>query len=130
VYNNKGGVDRQRAYVDGFDLDIPVAILVDENTASAAEVMTAALQDNKRAVVISASNTFGKGIIQTIRPLSGDNEADNNGGGLAVTIAKYQTPNHTDINKKGIAPDVKLTDKCLDDDAGLCLPPNFFNLSR
>jgi C-terminal processing peptidase-2. Serine peptidase. MEROPS family S41A len=56
------------------------------------------LQDNKRAVVVGTP-TFGKGLVQSVQSLS-------DGSGLAVTIAKYYTPNGTDINKSGIKPDI------------------------
>jgi carboxyl-terminal processing protease len=79
---------------------LPLAILVDGNSASASEILTGALQDNKRAVVVG-SKTFGKALVQSVHEL-GD------GSGLAVTIAHYYTPNGTDINHKGIVPDIKL----------------------
>ncbi|AFY50085.1 C-terminal processing peptidase [Nostoc sp. PCC 7524] len=79
---------------------LPLAILVDGNSASASEILTGALKDNKRAVVIG-SQTFGKALVQSVHELS-------DGSGLAVTIAHYYTPNGTDINKKGITPDIKL----------------------
>ncbi|HLP89470.1 MAG TPA: S41 family peptidase [Nostocaceae cyanobacterium] len=77
----------------------PLAILVDGNSASASEILTGALKDNKRAVVIG-SQTFGKALVQSVHELS-------DGSGIAVTIAHYYTPNGTDINKKGITPDIK-----------------------
>ena len=61
--------------------------------------MTGALKDNKRATVVG-EKTFGKGVVQTVTPLM-------DGSGVAVTIAKYQTPNKIDINKKGIEVDTK-----------------------
>ncbi|KAL3783400.1 hypothetical protein ACHAW5_009655 [Stephanodiscus triporus] len=76
-------VDTQCTLVDGVDLDSPLVILVDGNTASAAKVMTAALKENKRTVV-AGERTFGKGIVQTVRQLKG---GDNSG--VAVTIARY-----------------------------------------
>ncbi|MDB9307732.1 S41 family peptidase [Aphanizomenon sp. CS-733/32] len=79
---------------------LPLAVLVDGNSASASEILTGALKDNKRAVVVG-SQTFGKALVQSVHEL-GD------GSGLAVTIAHYYTPNGTDINHKGIAPDIKL----------------------
>ncbi|MBU7581669.1 MAG: S41 family peptidase [Nostoc sp. TH1S01] len=79
---------------------LPLAILVDGNSASASEILTGALKDNKRAVVIG-SQTFGKALVQSVHELS-------DGSGLAVTIAHYYTPLGTDINHKGIAPDIKI----------------------
>ena len=78
----------------------PLVILVNQGTASASEILAGALQDNGRAQLVGET-TFGKGLIQSLFELS-------NGSGLAVTIAKYQTPNHRDINKLGIKPDVEV----------------------
>jgi len=115
VVSNKGVIDAQETFVDGFDTEINIVLLVDHNTASAAEVFTAALKENGRAKVVG-EQTFGKGIIQTIRELS-----DNNGG-VAVTVARYETPNHNDINKSGIAVDQSTDVECPKDDALSCLP--------
>ncbi len=77
--------------------DDPLIVLVNKGTASASEILAGALQDNGRAKLVG-EKTFGKGLIQSLFDLS-------DGSGLAVTVAKYQTPNHTDIHKMGIAPD-------------------------
>lgn len=78
--------------------DRPLAVLVDANSASASEILAGALQDNQRATIIG-TQTFGKALVQAVNSLS-------DGSGLAVTIAHYYTPNGTDINKTGIAPDI------------------------
>lgn len=117
VVDKKGNVDAQSTFQDGSEVNVPLAILVNGNTASAAEVMTAALKENNRATVVG-EQTFGKGIIQTIRQLSNDN------GGVAVTVARYETPQHNNINKQGIAVDIKVD--CTADDAGLCVPASAF----
>jgi carboxyl-terminal processing protease len=78
----------------------PLTILVNKGSASASEIFSGAMQDNKRGVLVG-SQTFGKGLVQSVRPL-GD------GSGLAVTIQKYFTPSGRDIHKHGIDPDVKL----------------------
>ena len=119
VVNKSGVVDSQATLTDGFDLTTPLTILVDHNTASAAEVMTACLQENGRAVV-AGEQTFGKGIVQTIRQL------DDNNGGVAVTIARYETPKHNNINKKGVTVDVGTGVDCAKDDALSCLPKEAF----
>ncbi|MBV6622179.1 MAG: PDZ domain-containing protein [Rivularia sp. (in: Bacteria)] len=75
----------------------PLVVLVNQGTASASEILAGALQDNKRATLVG-EKTFGKGLIQSLFELL-------DGSGLAVTIAKYETPNHRDINKLGITPD-------------------------
>jgi len=76
----------------------PLVVLVNPGTASASEILAGALQDNGRAQLVG-DRTFGKGLIQSLFNLS-------DGSGLAVTIARYETPNHHDINKQGIEPDV------------------------
>ncbi|MBD2499094.1 carboxyl-terminal processing protease CtpC [Anabaena azotica] len=92
---------REREVANGRALtDKPLVILVDKGSASASEILSGALQDNKRAVLVG-TQTFGKGLVQSVRPLD-------DGSGLAVTIAKYLTPNNRDINKHGIDPDIKL----------------------
>ncbi|MBW4592567.1 MAG: S41 family peptidase [Brasilonema angustatum HA4187-MV1] len=78
----------------------PLAILVDGNSASASEILTGALKDNNRAVVVGGQ-TFGKALVQSVHELA-------DGSGVAITIAHYFTPKGTDINHKGIAPDIKL----------------------
>ncbi|PSB42179.1 carboxyl-terminal processing protease CtpC [Chamaesiphon polymorphus] len=78
----------------------PLVILVDGGSASASEILAGALQDNKRAQLIGVK-TFGKGLVQSVRPLS-------EGAGMAVTIAKYLTPSGKDINRAGIKPDVEV----------------------
>lgn len=80
--------------------DLPLAVLVDGNSASASEILTGALKDNKRAKVVG-SQTFGKAVVQSVHSLS-------DGSGLAVTISRYYPPSGTDINHKGITPDVRL----------------------
>ncbi|HIK42035.1 carboxyl-terminal processing protease CtpC [Thermoleptolyngbya sp. M55_K2018_002] len=85
--------------------DKPLVVLVDGGSASASEILSGALQDNGRAVLVG-TQTFGKGLVQSVRGL-GD------GSGLAVTVAKYLTPSGRDINKQGIEPNVlvELTDE-------------------
>lgn len=76
----------------------PMVVLVNEGSASASEILSGALQDNNRAVLVG-QKTFGKGLVQSVRGLS-------DGSGMTVTIAKYLTPSGRDIHKYGIAPDV------------------------
>lgn len=79
-------------------LDLPIVILVDGNTASAAEIFTAALSDNGVATTVGTL-TFGKGIVQDILDLP-------DGSGLKITSAEYYTPDGECIHKKGIEPDI------------------------
>lgn len=80
--------------------DMPLVVLTNENTASASEILTAALKDNQRAKVIG-TKTYGKGVIQTVISLS-------DGSGIKITTAEYYTPNGNEINKKGITPDIEV----------------------
>jgi len=86
---------KDRVVIDEKD---PVAIWVDGKSASASEVLSGALRDNCRAVVMG-DTSFGKGLVQAVYGLK-------NGFGLVLTVAKYLTPAGTDINKVGIAPDI------------------------
>ncbi|MEO0396047.1 MAG: carboxyl-terminal processing protease CtpA [Cyanobacteria bacterium P01_A01_bin.137] len=79
----------------------PLVLLVNGGTASASEILAGALQDNDRAQLVGET-TFGKGLIQSLFDLP-------HGSGLAVTVAKYETPDHHDINKLGITPDLTVT---------------------
>lgn len=79
----------------------PLVVLVNGGSASASEILAGALQDNKRAILIG-EKTFGKGLIQSLFDLSDDL-------GIAITVAKYETPNHKDINKLGITPNKIVT---------------------
>lgn len=85
--------------------DKPVVVLINKGSASASEIFAGAMKDNKRALIVG-ENSFGKGLVQEVNKLLG-------GSGANITIQKYLTPNGTDINKKGIAPDVtvELTDE-------------------
>jgi carboxyl-terminal processing protease len=80
----------------------PLVLLVNGYSASASEIVTGALKDHQRAEVIG-TRTFGKGLVQSIVDLG-------NGAALKLTIAVYLTPNGTDINKKGIVPDIVVPD--------------------
>ncbi|MFA4915862.1 MAG: S41 family peptidase [Syntrophales bacterium] len=83
---------------DGGEPTCPIIILVNEGTASAAEIVSGALQDNGRALILG-TQTFGKGSVQTVIPLKG-------GSALKLTTAKYYTPKGISIQAKGITPDI------------------------
>jgi carboxyl-terminal processing protease len=78
----------------------PLVVLTDGGSASASEILAGALQENDRAQLVG-TKTYGKGLIQSLYELE-------DGAGLAVTIAKYETPLHHNIHKRGIIPDVEV----------------------
>ena len=82
------------------EYEMPLVLLINENTASASEILTAALKDNGRAKVIG-TKSYGKGVIQSVISLL-------DGSGLKITTAEYFTPNGTEINNKGISPDIEV----------------------
>ncbi|HEY9789612.1 MAG TPA: S41 family peptidase [Candidatus Obscuribacterales bacterium] len=81
----------------------PIAVLVDEESASASEILAGALKDNSRGVIIG-THTYGKGLVQEINKLPG-------GAAIHITVSKYLTPSGTDINKIGVAPDIQCADR-------------------
>ena len=83
---------------NGDEPTCPMVVLVNEGTASAAEIVSGALQDNGRAVIIG-TQTFGKGSVQTIIPLE-------DGAALKLTTARYYTPKGRSIQAEGITPDI------------------------
>ncbi len=85
----------------------PLVVLVNEGSASASEIVSGAIKDNKRGKLVG-KKTFGKGLVQSMRTLV-------DGSGLTVTVAKYLTPNGTDINKFGIVPDIEVRMNMLND---------------
>ncbi|NEP15587.1 MAG: PDZ domain-containing protein [Leptolyngbya sp. SIO4C1] len=95
---NRQGIVDENAAGDRALTDKPLVVLVDGGSASASEILSGALQDNDRAILVG-TKTFGKGLVQSVRGLA-------DGSGVAVTIAKYLTPDGRDINELGIEPDV------------------------
>jgi carboxyl-terminal processing protease len=83
---------------DGDEITCPIVILVNEGTASAAEIVAGALQDNGRALVMGVQ-TFGKASVQTVMPLE-------DGSALKLTTARYYTPKERSIQAEGITPDI------------------------
>lgn len=106
VYTDGRAKDQQmerRATTTGKKYKFPMAVLINEGSASASEIVAGALQDYDRALILGAKS-FGKASVQTIIPLD-------NGGGLRLTTAYYYTPKGRHIQKKGIEPDVDLKEE-------------------
>ena len=100
-YLRRSGTDPIQRLTDatqGALKKVPLVVLVNEGSASASEIVAGALQDHKRATIMG-SQTFGKGSVQTVRPLGPDT-------GLKLTTARYYTPSGNSIQAKGIVPDV------------------------
>jgi len=95
-------VRSENAQGNAIDEDVPVVVLVDGGSASASEIVTGALRDTNRATVVG-TNTFGKGLVQEVEPLS-------NGGYLDLTVANYYLPSGKTIGKGGLEPEVKAKD--------------------
>ncbi len=109
IVSTKGRNRETRRYTasgDAIDTDIPLAVLVDQGTASASEIVTGALQDRDRATVVGTT-TFGKGVFQEIELLA-------NGGALDITVGEYFTPEGRNLGprdgKRGLTPDVRASD--------------------
>ncbi len=86
------------AHDDGDEGNYPIVIIVNSGTASASEIVSGALQDHKRAIIIG-TQTFGKGSVQTIIPME-------DGSAIRLTTAKYYTPSGRSIQAEGIKPDI------------------------
>ncbi len=100
-YQRRGGSD-PLARLPAALKNVPLVVLVNEGSASASEIVAGALQDYKRGTIMG-SQTFGKGSVQTVRPLGPDT-------GLKLTTARYYTPSGRSIQAKGIVPDVMVDD--------------------
>ena len=97
--------DREGKIVDKVEsdekaLDLPMVVLMNKGSASASEILAGALKDHKRATLVG-DQSYGKGVIQIVKTFPG-------GDGIKLTVAEYFTPNGVSIDKKGIAPDVKV----------------------
>ncbi|MBI3742369.1 MAG: PDZ domain-containing protein [Chloroflexi bacterium] len=106
VKDKNGAASKTNANPGGLAIDIPLVLLVDGGSASASEIVAAALKDYKRAMIVGVK-TYGKGSVQTPQKLSDQSE-------LHVTIAHFFSPLDHDIHEIGITPDVEI--KITDDD--------------
>jgi len=106
IVTTKGRLPDANLHFDAHPGDLlkgaPIVILADNGTASAAEIVSGALKDNHRALIMGR-RTFGKGVVQTVIPLD-DTHA------VKITTARYYTPNGTSIQAEGIKPDIALAD--------------------
>lgn len=101
VYTEDKYGNRTEEKSDGENsLDMPLAVLVNENSASASEIFAGAVQDYGIGTIVG-TNTYGKGVVQSIYPLS-------DGSAVKLTVANYYTPNGNNINEVGIQPDVEV----------------------
>ena len=101
VYTEDKDGNREETYAEDDDaLDIPMAVLVNGSSASASEIFTGALKDYDKAEIIGTT-TFGKGIVQSIIPLS-------DGSAVKITTSKYYTPSGVCIHDIGIDPDIEV----------------------
>lgn len=110
VRNRSGEVQQQRDRDKGVAYDGPLAIMVNEFSASASEIMAAAMQDYKRAVVIGSPSTFGKGTVQRLLDLDAFVKADMGAslGGIKLTVQKFYRANGGSTQLKGVESDVVL----------------------
>lgn len=99
-YSENRAGEREYVYANAGKLDIPLVVIVNENSASASEVLSGALQDHGAATIVGVTS-YGKGIIQYVIPI-GDK-----GAGMQLTVAQYFTPDGHQVHKKGITPDVE-----------------------
>ena len=103
VYTKDNKGETQYYKSDKNKVDLPIVVLINENSASASEILTAAIVDNKAGIAVGTTS-YGKGLVQSVREF-------NDGTGYKLTTAQYYTPNGDYINKQGIKPDIVEKDK-------------------
>jgi carboxyl-terminal processing protease len=103
IKGRDGRKDEYRSHTQADHFEYPMIVLVNQGSASASEIVAAAMQDWGKAVIIGKT-TFGKGSVQTILPLS-------DGSGIRLTTAKYYTPRGESIHKVGVKPDIVVEPK-------------------
>ena len=100
ITKNKKGEEQIEKAKSNPKIKLPIIVLTNKNTASASEILAAALRENNKATIVG-ENTYGKGVIQELITLS-------TGAGLKITTEEYYTPNRNKINKIGIKPDYEI----------------------
>jgi len=120
IVDGYGGRESFKTLPDQVVTDKPLVLWVDGGSASASEVLSGALHDNCRAALVG-SRSFGKGLIQAVYGL-------NDGSGLVMTVARYETPRGTDINKIGIQPDLYIKSSALESIPGFDSRPDLGKL--
>lgn len=97
---SRKGVEKVYKTTSNNQIDIPLAVVVNQNSASSSEILSSIIKDSKKGVIVG-SKTYGKGIVQTTKKLSF-------GGALSITTAKYYTESGVEIHKNGIEPNIKV----------------------
>lgn len=97
---SRKGVEKVYKTTSSNQIDIPLAVVVNQNSASSSEILSSIIKDSKKGVIVGAK-TYGKGIVQTTKKLSF-------GGALSITTAKYYTESGVEIHKNGIEPNIKV----------------------
>jgi len=103
VYTEDKNANQEREYSSNGDITMPVVVLINENSASASEILAGAIKDNKRGTLVG-EKTYGKGLVQGLYSLK-------DGSSIKVTIAKYFTPSGICIEGIGIKPDIEIEQK-------------------
>ena len=103
VYTKDNKEDTQYYKSDANKIDLPIVVLINENSASASEILTAAIVDNKAGIAVGTTS-YGKGLVQSVKEFK-------DGTGYKLTTAQYYTPNGDYINKQGIKPNIEEKDK-------------------
>ncbi len=100
VYTEDRAGNKEEEFSDGQSLSLPMVILINDNSASASEILAGAIRDNEAGILVG-ENTFGKGLVQSIVRLD-------DGSGLKFTVSKYFTPSGVCIQDIGIKPDIEV----------------------
>ena len=103
IESNKNGEEEVIKAEKDKTITMPIVLLVNEYSASASEILAGILKENVENATLIGNTTYGKGVIQTLYPLT-------DGSGIKITTNEYFTPNHNTINKIGVEPDIKVDD--------------------